>query len=324
MSGFKGKYAPLLIAFIDDGDISALVDLLNNLKTANPKTNQKEQQALLEEILLLHRNLRGEETTRLQGLFLTLGLKKASLQHLQSNSWRKKVKGIQELSQMQVLDSYPHIAPYLNDTNINLRTAALTAKIILDKQAFSFLEDKNSLLTNWQQVQIHKALQKIHPEQIPNFSRWLHTENESVICFCLKMIHHYDQIINDPEAFPAIVKLLRHPAHAIQQNAIQTLSKVPSQETISLLLELFQENIKQSVKIQILEILAEMSTANQIPFFEKHLLSLDHQKDYLLQIATAKAIAGINKIGINKLKSLAQSAEAPLQKVIHHVLDQRI
>jgi len=71
---------------------------------------------------------------------------------------------------------------------------------------------------------------------VPEFSKWLNSENEGVVTFSLRMI----KIFRQQSAFNGIIPLLKHQSITIRNEAIITLGKLGINEALIYLRNIYK------------------------------------------------------------------------------------
>ncbi len=319
----RNDYHALLIEYTYEGGAQNLVPIVDAIEKADKSRKHYVRTHFMKELLILHANLLGEEADRLQGLYLSLNFKEDSLKKVKSRNTQLIIQGIGELRQMEIVNAYPTIAPFLEHSDISIRTAAMTARIQLGKEPFGFLDDLKTPLTDWQQMRLYHALQRFHRTQIPEFSQWLANENETVVLFAIKMIHEYDQLIKDATIEQQLIGYLEHANIRLRKAAIETLAKWPSENLAAILFEQYQKATEKEHQLAILEALQEVADEDYLSKLEKTLVK-DKTIDFDMQMAIVRVMSCINGVGRKRLQILSQGDNAHLSNIIQHVLDQRI
>lgn len=170
--------------------------------------NKFHREIFLENLIKLHKNIAGETSESLRSLYVELDLSEHSRRKLNSASWQKIAKGICELAEMGTKQDKEFIRSFINHQNPILRSEAQVALLKLESEApFSFLDELEEPLSEWQQMQLARAAQKAKLSTLPDFERWLHKKEESIVIFCIRMIAQYGQ----HKASQKILGLLKHP-----------------------------------------------------------------------------------------------------------------
>ncbi len=273
------------------------------------------QDVLVDEVILLHKNLTGEAYDRLIKLYLELSLHQYSIKKINSRRWHIIAKGLRELTQMNVTSAMKRIQTLTNSGNEFIRMEARLAMIRLNKSnPFNYLSNYTDIITAWEKVNIHNLIE-IHKVEIPDFKTWLTSHNDSVVTFCLEMITVYKQ----SNAYEEILKLLNHPNQIVIQKAIIALGVLGKPECGENLKEIYNTAYYQN-KIRILTALGEFVDENNILFLENVL----DDNDFDLKFEAAKSLNAIGGKGQMILMDRLLSEDPELQRIIKHIFDQRI
>ena len=218
---------------------------------------------ILAEILFdLQKDVSGTTEERLFKLYRELGLHHDAFAKLKSWRWAIISKGILELTQMQVGESYQLITKYINDKRSTVRKQAEIATIKLRNEGINYILDSTIYpISEWQQLKMIEALSTLKDYQPPKFKAWLISENKDVVLFSLRLIKHYNQ--NDAAA--SIIELVKHKDNQIKLAAIQCIKDFNFIEAKATLRAVFLD-CTDEVKIQILGAIAIFGDESDIPF----------------------------------------------------------
>lgn len=213
---------------------------------------------VLASLIDLHKNLMGESSEKLRFLYVALGLKKYSQQQLNSTSWHKIAKGISEFAEMGSREDSKLIRPFINHQDSMLRAEAQVALLKLESDTpFSFLDELEEPLLEWQQMQLARAAQKADFIMLPEFNRWLHKKEESIVGFCIRMIAQYRQY----NASQQLVDLLAppYPSARVRREIIIAIRHMELYDTEDKLRQLYiYETVENQLEIlKTLPVIAE-------------------------------------------------------------------
>ena len=218
---------------------------------------------ILAEILFdLQKDVSGTTEERLFKLYRELGLHHDAFAKLKSWRWEVVSKGILELTQMQVTESYQLITKFINDRRGPIRRQAEIATIKLRHEGIEHtLDSTRYAISEWQQLKMIEALSGLNDYDPPRFKSWLISENKDVVLFALRLIKHYNQ--NDAAA--SIIELVKHKNDQIKLAAIQCIKDFNFVDAKPTLRAVFIE-CRDEVKIQILGVIAVLGDKTDIPF----------------------------------------------------------
>ena len=298
---------------VKDKDIDGVVRRFNKIAL----TNKLVRQVVTEELIYLRRNFSGYTATVLDKLYNRLNFMKSSTSKLESSSWDVQAEGLREFQELPVANKdIALINPMLNDKNNDVRIEAQGAYIRLNRHnPFKFLDSATEELLEWHQFILFEIIINTPRADIPAFSKWLHSDNMSVITFSIKLIVHYQQL----KAIPKIIKLLDHNDGNVKDAAIYALGELGAEESEQKLIEIFQESALP-IKIKILEAIGSIGSGKSESFLTDQYLMAE---DFSL-IKTAGCALG-NQPGFDEDKFSARYTLSLKQKtILKHCLNSLI
>ena len=151
------------------------------------------RQVLIDQMIDVSINLKGEESKKLHSLYKLLSLDRDSISKAYNHRWHKKIKGFRELAFMNIKDANVVIYKALNSSNEILRMEAQIALVRLsDDNHFEFLSHLTIPFSLWEQITLHELIIQ-HNIPVPSFKKWLTSPNPSVVKFALRMIREFKQ-----------------------------------------------------------------------------------------------------------------------------------
>lgn len=302
---------------------SDLLDF-NSLEIAEPVTlfkkkwlnNTFNKQLVINELHTLHKNFAGITAQNIQLLYLELGLKKESIKMLSRTGWHNKANAIRDLARFSASDTVELIARYINSSNHILRLEAQVGYLKLNQEhPFSFLNDINEPMSEWHQLNLSNAVTQFDRLEIPSFSKWFNSSNESVVQFAIKMVTHFRQL----NATDELVQLFNHTSPQIRNESIKALGVLQAEEVNSDLLE-YYEIASHEEKCLLLDTLGKIASEKNIEFIEKQVSN----PDFEIAFHAALALKEYGQIGLDKFKQLKLKTNTQSKSIIAHVLDNRI
>ena len=242
---------------------------------------------ILSEVLLdLGKDVSGKTQESLFALYKELELHKDAYKKINSWRWEKISKGIYELTQMQVQESYGFLIQFINDKRSTIRKQAELATVTLKEEGIShFLDTTTYKISEWQQLKLLEILRNQKDYQPPKFKQWLTSGNKYVVLFSLRLIKHYNQ--NDAEL--SIIELVKHKNNQVKQEAIRCIKEfgfAKAGETLKLIFW----NSTVDTKIAVLNALAVIGKEKDLPFLKQIELK---ERNFSVK---SKAISTINCI----------------------------
>jgi hypothetical protein len=239
------------------------------------------------EILLdLGKDISGDSQKRLFKLYTDLGLQNDAYTNLKSWRWEVVSKGILELTQMNVEESYNFIIKFINDKRSTIRKQAEIATVTLKHEGINYFLDTTTFkISEWQQLKLLDVLRNFEDYQPPPFKAWLTSNNTHTVLFALRLIKYYSQ--ND--AYASIIELVKHKSNQIKLEAINCIKEFNIVEAVKILKIIFWKS-PIPLKISILDVIASIGNENDILF----LRSIE-SKERSFSVKS-KAISAINAI----------------------------
>lgn len=276
------------------------------------------RQILIDQMIDLSVNLKGEIREEIQTLYLRLDLKRDSLLKAYSRKWHNNVKGFRELAFMNIREANDRIISSLNSGNVILRMEAQIALVRLsDQDPYRFLDLLEKPLSLWEQVTLHE-LQIQHNLKVPAFKKWFFSENDSVAIFALEMVSWYRQKGTGKE----ILKLFEHGNEQVRGTSYKVCGDIGVKMALPAMIRKFNEETFNN-KLEILRAFAKLPNEKYLKFLKS---VLDREEDVQLQIEATKAMENTGEPGISLLIRLMKSKSEykNYQIIIRHVLDGRI
>jgi hypothetical protein len=281
-------------------------------------SNKFNRQILIDQMIDLSINLKGEIKEVIKKLYLLLGLKEDSLTKAFSRKWHENVKGFRELAFMNIREANEKIIESLNSNNEILRMEAQIAMVSLSTDnPYHFLHLMEKPLAVWEQVTLHELLIQ-HNLKVPAFKQWFESKNESIVIFALEMVSWFKQ----KGAGWAIVRLFEHEDEDVRHTAIKVSGDLQFKSALPALEKIYGRE-PEKIRLEILNTFAKIPMERHLPFLKA---VLDMEEDVQLQIQATKAMENTDEPGISMLIKLMKSKSEykNYQIIIRHVLDGRI
>ena len=274
------------------------------------------RQVLIDQMIDVSANLKGETGKRLVSLYKHLDLDKDSIRRAKSRKWHHKIKGFRELAFMDIRDANADIYKALNSSNEILRMEAQIALVKLnDDNPFEFLSYLKRPFSLWEQITLHELMIQ-HELQPPEFRRWLSSPNDTVVMFALRMIREFRQM----DAGQAIKEALSHPSKEVRHLAVQVAGDLHLNTTLNTLKHMYKSQ-DYKICLEIVKSMGKMPDISMMGFLK---LVLDKEDDVQLQIEATKAIENMGEPGVSALVKLMKSEYKNYSIIVRHVLDRRI
>lgn len=273
------------------------------------------RQLLIDRIVNYKKSFTGSIGELLRQLYVELELEKVSFRKMKSAKWSRKVRGMIELTDMDMSISDVNILPLTNSKNRELRAEARNAYIKLSKnEPFKFFDVVTEPLLMWDQIELFKTITTTDEIAIPKFARWVtYSSNKSIVSFCLKLIVHYNQ----EDAAPAVIKLLDNKDHALRADAINCLGKLRCEEAEDKLVAIYS-NQPLNCQIEILKALGRIGTGRQIQFLRHEFL---HSSDFDIRKNAAKSLIKTRATPQSLIDQLIETGTAENKLILKHCMN---
>lgn len=274
------------------------------------------RQVLIEQMIDVSINLKGDIGDKLIELYRHLNLDKDSIARARSNKWHLKIKGFRELAFMDIKEANDEIYKALNSPNEILRMEAQIALVRLsDENPFEFLSHLIRPFSLWEQISLHELMVQ-HEITPPSFRQWIDSPNETVVMFALRMIKEFRQM----EAEPDVIKALSHQSENVRLLAVQVSGDLQMRSALNSLKHMYK-NQEYKICLEIVRSMGKMPDHSMMGFLQ---LVLDKEDDVQLQIEATKAIENMGEEGVKALVKLMKSEYKNYSIIVRHVLDRRI
>ncbi len=315
-SEYIGNMLANLIVYDSSDEVDEIIDHFYGKFKKLPLRNHIVQQTLIREITTYHKNFIGKPLQVLEELYLKLHLDEVSRKKIKNKNWEVKIEGIREANEMRITDVADDIIGYTDDENGYLRMEAQAAYLRLSlKDPFHFLDRARERILEWHQLVLFEKITKNKQLQIPSFSKWLRSPNDTVVLLCLKLIDHFTQFDAESE----VERLLQHHNPEVVKKSIQIIGKLEFSNAEKSMFEIYFDH-KDDIKVEILNALGNISSSNYNEFLSSRIYSTNMK----LKRAALYAIKRSQGLGDKSLKEMFLQTTSENQSLIKHVLDNRI
>lgn len=240
--------------------------------------SDKMAQWILEEIIRQKANVSGDASKTMLKVYKDLDLKFHSLKKLKSFRWYKRAEGIHELERMEQRECFSEFYRFLNSRNQDLRRAARMGLTTLAPYPLSFLDHIKEELSEWEQMSIYHRLRKRPKNQLPDFSKYYHHEQPSVVTFCINMTVRFNYF----ELVPQLIELLKTTSRRIP--VIAALTKLEGFQALPLIRKLIHITKNKTEIIACLKFMAHIDDHSCQPW----ILKLLNHEDTEVRMEAAK------------------------------------
>jgi len=304
-------YQKLILDYIDD---KVLMDEKEFKKICNSRFKRN---ILINQIIDVGLMMPNTLLEHLTELYFRLGLNKETKRKLYSRKWHNKIKAMKELSSLQIPDYNDEILKSINAKNSTLRMEAQIAMVRLsdEENPFGFLEHLDHDFSVWEQITLHELIEQAEIP-VPDFSKWLISDNHTVGMFCLRMMREYKQFEN----IEALNNMLYHPDDKVVRFAIEVVGDLKIDGLTKNLKDIYKHEPYLNA-LEIVKTMGKIGDPKTIKFIQ-HVV--DSEEDTQLQIEGVKAINSMGEEGKTALHKMVDSDYKDYKIIIKHVLDNRI
>ncbi|NND80147.1 MAG: hypothetical protein HKN53_09620, partial [Maribacter sp.] len=211
--------------------------------------------------------------------------------------WAVVAKGILELTQMHVTESYQMIAGFINDRRSVVRKQAEIATVTLRNEGISYFMDTTKYrISEWQQIVLLEIIRNNKDFTPPLFKVWLTSGNRDVVLMALRFIKHFNQ--NDAKA--SLIELLKHRNNQIKEEAINCIKEFHVVEALDTLKLVFWR-CSTDLKILILGTIAELGDIGEIEFLRQ----MEHKRLHF----------SVKNKALNAINSIAPESVMPIKGI---------
>jgi hypothetical protein len=274
------------------------------------------RQVLIDQMIDVSVNLKGDSREKLTKLYNQLELVDDSLARARSRRWHKRIKGFRELAFMGIREGNEEMYKSLNSRNEILRMEAQIALVRLsEKDHFEFLSHLKRPFSLWEQITLHDLILQ-HELPVPDFQKWLTSENPTVVMFALRMIREFRQM----EAEAEMRKVLLHRDPRVSRLAVEVAGDLGMKSTLDTMKRMYKFQEYNNC-LEIVKSMGKMPETTMLGFLK---LVLDKEDDVQLQIEAVKAIENMGEVGVQALVKVMKSEYKNYNIIVRHVLDRRI
>ena len=292
-----------------------IVEITQNLQSL-PLKKRVVRQLVINELLFLHRNFSGKVNTLISKIYTSLDLQKHSQKKLNSWRWFVKAEGIAELGEMGVQESAPEFLKYVNSKNITLRMQAQSGYLQASQtDPFVFLDYTNQNLLTFHQINLMDILNRNKDIQLPRFSKWFTSSNDSVIIFCIRLMVRFHQI----ESVKDLLKLISHPNEDVRKEMITAVGDLCLVD-LEPHLTIHFRNETHECRLEIIKTIGKISSGDSLNF----LSDLIFNDDFSTRFEASKAIKRHGESGESRLFRLLETVPEENKSVVLHMLDTKL
>ena len=146
---------------------------------------------IIQEIISLNKNMKGDFKVRLKQIYRKLDLDKHSIQKLSSKRWDIVTAGIVEINEMDVLEAAPLVEKFTSHENFYIRSNAVATLLnISNDMTLKVLAEQKYPLSRWQQMKYYRIIKFLNSQGKVQVNLLFESENESVRLFGIKLVRY--------------------------------------------------------------------------------------------------------------------------------------
>jgi hypothetical protein len=146
---------------------------------------------IIQEIISLNKNMKGDFKTRLKLIYRKLELDRHSIQKLSSKRWDTVTSGIVEINEMDVNEAAPMVEKYASHENFYIRSNAVATMLnISNDKTLKVLAEQQYPLSRWQQMKYYRIIKFINSQGKVQVNLLFESENETVRVFGIKLVRY--------------------------------------------------------------------------------------------------------------------------------------
>lgn len=244
------------------------------------------KEIILNEIINLKQNLKGEATRHLHFIYEKFDLFKFSLKLLRSPLWYIKSLGIFHFQALEYTKGEQYVVPYLKHKNKILSTNSYIALIALTSDKLDFLINYSENIPLTSEIKIMDILHSRKPPMPTNLKDWIHSPNPSIVKLGVKFMVYYNFTITKDD----LIRLFNSDSQAIRHEVIVAARNLFIEDAEEILISQFEIEDKKN-KIEILTSLGTIGTEVSEEFICK---LLTDTTDVDIKLASVYSLNAIN------------------------------
>ncbi|WP_373493918.1 hypothetical protein [Aquiflexum sp.] len=146
---------------------------------------------MIQEIISLNKNMKGDFKARLKLIYRKLELDKHSIKKLSFKRWDVVTSGIVEINEMDVIEAVPIVGKLTSHVNFYIRSNAVATMLnISEDMTLKVLADQRYPLSKWQQMKYYRIIKYLNNKGNVQFDLLFESKNESVRVFGIKLVRY--------------------------------------------------------------------------------------------------------------------------------------
>lgn len=250
------------LIFSDDQSEKGYDDQISKFKKKVPIDQNWCKDLLIQNIIDLDRNFKGEVKSKLLSIYFKLGLQDYTLALVKSPFWFYKTKGLYYWRELKYGGKLSLVKKLITSKNPNLRSSALITYISLAEDGpLSVLEEYSESISLVEALNILEIIQRKKIKKPSNLASWLNFQEPSQLIFAVKLIVYY----NDLTCADGLVKLLHAENPKVRLAAIEACRRLFLVEAEPILRSRFAEESEEN-QLEIIKTLSEIGSEDAATF----------------------------------------------------------
>lgn len=281
--------------------------ILNFKKGLSSKYKRK---IIINTFIKLSQEVSGNMIKIMYKLYDEIGLLKFAYKKLKSKKWNIVALGIRDIRQFKVKKAQNHITKYINHPREEVRSEAhLYFLELFGYEGLNFLDDLKVPLSEWDQIQLLRKIEKIESNEILDITKWLKSENDYVVMFMLTIVKLYNRL----ETKEILLEKLSDKNIEVRLKAMEIVTHFEVVEAKEILKNKFN-TISIKEKLAFFKLLEKTATEQDSVFLIDHINSDNFEIKH-------KSLRILKKINKNVYDKLEKTSEDKSYNKIIHFLD---
>lgn len=306
-------YQEYLLSILFEEDAKLKINQLAKLKS---KINSNFKKAIIvNELLELNKNLKGEIRGSVLHVYETLDLSKFLGKQIKSRKWNVKAIAIRNLSLFEDGSQIHIISKSINHSEEEVRNEANFALVRLQGvTAFGYLHAYKYTLNTWQQLRLIELVKEMDLLEKPNTALLLKSDNLSIVSFAIKLVYYFNDGENVEGVFNRVKELKSISCHI---DALDVFIKFQFEKAIPFYIEVYKTN-PESIQVKILEFVKECSFDDaNLPFLIQQFVDANYKMKL-------KILEVVNYIDESWIQEIEVRDKETFEVMLNHVKDDRI
>ncbi|WP_348823085.1 HEAT repeat domain-containing protein [Flavobacterium aestuarii] len=259
---------------------------IEQLKKVIPFEKSWCKKLLLNEIIFLKLNLKGEVTNKFHYIYEQFDLFNYTQKLLKSSLFYLKCLGLFQLESLDYKKGKDYITSLLNHKNRDIKSRAFLALISLKPNKLESLIDFSHEITIAEEINIMDILHQKKTKMPENLKDWIVSDNASIIKLGIKLMMFYNYTNENKN----IVKLLSHKDKSVRHEVIMAINFLFIFEAESELIAHFSQEDTQN-KLEIFNTLSEIGSIESEKFIAQ---LLENKTDENIKLDAVYCLYKIN------------------------------